>query len=105
MAKPADQPILFMFMGMILGMAADFITKSRHIAGAGVPQFTNPKWDLDDTSQISVALGSAIMGGIAGSPDLANIGIGALAIQAYMKVLSFKYPWLPRYIIARGGTI
>ncbi len=105
MAKPADQPILFMFMGLVLGMAVDFITHSRGLLGHGVPQFSDPKWDLADTSQIAAALGCAIMGGVAGSPDLANIGIGALAIQGYMKLLSYKYPWLPRYIIASGGII
>ena len=105
MAKPGDQPIVFMFMGMVLAMAADFALRSRHILGDGVPMFSDPKWDVSDTGQIAIALGSAIMGAVSGSQDLSNIGIGALGIQAYMKVLSYKYPWLPRYIIARGGTI
>ena len=86
-------------------MAADFALHSRHILGDGVPVFSDPKWDLSDVGQIAIALGSAIMGAVAGSKDLEDIGVGALAIQAYMKVLSYKYPWLPRYIIARGGTI
>jgi len=104
MAKGSNVGLLWGFMGLSIAMVADFIAHGRHILGDGVVQFTNPHWDLADTSQIGVALGAAIMGTLADNKPLEDFGVGALFIQSYMKVLAAKYN-LPRYIIFRTATI